>query len=77
MRLLDVGDGGDDRIDLVDRIVRVATDPEVDERGVPTGGDLATVFGRMFVTACSCETLATTSSIAAAKAGSSTVSVSL
>src|SRR5205814_185610 len=33
------GDTVDDRLDLVDRLRLVAADLEVDERGVPTGGD--------------------------------------
>ena len=81
VRRLSVLDRGDDRVDLRRRVVGIAGDVEVNERGAPALPDLTGVLGssgdRMFVTTSSAETLATTSSTAAAKAGSLMVSESL
>ena len=45
MGLLRGGDAVEDRVDLVDRLVLVAADLELDERGVPVLRDLAGVAG--------------------------------
>jgi hypothetical protein len=43
---LGVGDGGENRVHLVDRLVGVSADVEADERGMTVGGDLVRVAAR-------------------------------
>ena len=75
MGTLRVGDAVEDGVDLVDRLGRVAADLELDERRVPVLRDLAGVARGRAASGRSerprsFETRATTSAIAALKAGS-------
>ena len=81
MGLLELVDPVEDRVDLVDGVVRVASDLELDQGCVPVCGNLA-VRARLerratFWTSSRLEMPETTSSIAEVKAGSVALSVPL